>query len=105
MKRESARLPLLCFVKLLSGIHDRGELLGNQRSTTDQTAVDVGLSQQLCGVGVVHGATVLDGGGLGNLVAVNVVVYVGFADGNVIANDIFVVLFLLVLTNTYFLIF
>ena len=56
--------------QLLSSIHDRGELLSNQRSTTDQTAVNVDLSQQLCSVLVVHGTTVLNGHSLCGILTV-----------------------------------
>ena len=46
---------------LLSGINNRVELLGNERSSTDKTAVHVGLCQKLSGILLVHRATVLNG--------------------------------------------
>ena len=57
---------------LLSSVNDRGELLGNQGSSADQTAVHVGLCQKLGSICVVHGSTVLDGYGLGNLCTVHI---------------------------------
>ena len=52
---------------LVGCLNDLDELLGHQGSAADQTAVDVGLGQQLEGVLVVHGAAVQDGDGTGVL--------------------------------------
>ena len=52
---------------LVCSFDDLHELLGHQGSAADQAAVDVGLSQQLEGVLLVHGAAVQDGDGTGIL--------------------------------------
>ena len=55
---------------LVCRFDDLDELLGHEGCAADQTAVDVGLRQQIIGVLFVHGAAVEDGDGTCDLCAV-----------------------------------
>ena len=52
------------------GVDYSGELLCDERSSADKTAVDIGLSEQLCGVLVVHRSAVLDNDSVRGVLAV-----------------------------------
>jgi len=50
----------LGFFRFSSGFHDNGEGISFQRSTANQRAIDVWLSEQFCRVSCVYRAAVLD---------------------------------------------
>src|SRR5699024_5127884 len=51
-------------------VHDNGKLVCLQGSAADQTAVHIGLAEQFFGVLGIHAAAVLNGQGLGGILAV-----------------------------------